>query len=169
MDRSRPRPGPWDFPGKNTGVCCHFHLQGIFLTRGLRLHLLHWQADSLPVRKVQPLFVKKWKIYIFDQSVSLFVHVHGQRTRRLFLWIVMCLLLSGGDVRIWGSSAPLFLPPKMVMKVLNIITDLTKRNSKWLWGTFNFAFCCSYLIFKSFYSVHRHFYNIQRHGLPRWW
>ena len=26
-------PCPWDFPGKNTGVGCHFLLQGIFLTR----------------------------------------------------------------------------------------------------------------------------------------
>ena len=25
---------PWDSPGKNTGVGCHFHLQGIFLTQG---------------------------------------------------------------------------------------------------------------------------------------
>ena len=24
---------PWDFSGKNTGVSCHFFLQGIFLTR----------------------------------------------------------------------------------------------------------------------------------------
>ena len=23
---------PWDFPGKNAGVGCHFLLQGIFLT-----------------------------------------------------------------------------------------------------------------------------------------
>ena len=26
---------PWDFPGKNTGVGCHFLLQGIFPTQGL--------------------------------------------------------------------------------------------------------------------------------------
>ena len=42
---------PWDFPGKNTGVDCHFLLQGIFLTQGLNpclLCLLHWQAGSLP-------------------------------------------------------------------------------------------------------------------------
>ena len=26
---------PWDFPGKNTGVCCSALLQGIFLTQGL--------------------------------------------------------------------------------------------------------------------------------------
>ena len=38
---------PWDFPGKNTGVGCHFLLQGIFLTQGSNLSLLHWQADSL--------------------------------------------------------------------------------------------------------------------------
>ena len=38
---------PWNSPGKNTGVGCHFLLQEIFLTQGLNLHLLHWQADSL--------------------------------------------------------------------------------------------------------------------------
>ena len=44
---------PWNFPGKNTRVGCHFLLQGIFLTQGLNLYLLcllHWQADSLPLR-----------------------------------------------------------------------------------------------------------------------
>ena len=36
----------------NTGVSCHFLLQGIFPTQGWNLHLLyslHWQADSLPL------------------------------------------------------------------------------------------------------------------------
>ena len=32
---------PWDFPGKNTGVDCHFLLQEIFLTQGLNLGLPH--------------------------------------------------------------------------------------------------------------------------------
>ena len=43
---------PWKFPGRSTGVGCHFLLQGIFPTRGSNpglLHLLHWQADSLPL------------------------------------------------------------------------------------------------------------------------
>ena len=31
----------WDFPGKNTGVGCHFLSQGIFPTQGSNLHLLH--------------------------------------------------------------------------------------------------------------------------------
>ena len=30
---------PWNFPRKNTGVDCHFQLQGILLTQGLNLHL----------------------------------------------------------------------------------------------------------------------------------
>ena len=29
---------PWDFPGKNTRVGCHFLLQGIFPTQGLNQH-----------------------------------------------------------------------------------------------------------------------------------
>ena len=37
-----------DSPGKNTGVGSHSLLQGIFLTQGSNLHLLCWQADSLP-------------------------------------------------------------------------------------------------------------------------
>ena len=32
---------PWDSPGKNTGVDCHFLLQGIFSTQGLNLGLPH--------------------------------------------------------------------------------------------------------------------------------
>ena len=45
-------PRLWNFPGKNTGVGCHFLLQRIFPTQGsnlLLLRLLHWQADSLPL------------------------------------------------------------------------------------------------------------------------
>ena len=43
---------PWNSPSQNTGVDCHFLLQGIFPTQGLNpclQRLLHWQADSLPV------------------------------------------------------------------------------------------------------------------------
>ena len=32
---------PWDFPGKNTGVGCHFFLQEIFPTQGLNPDLPH--------------------------------------------------------------------------------------------------------------------------------
>ena len=34
-------------PGKNTEVGRHSLLQGIFLTQGLKLGLLHWQIDQI--------------------------------------------------------------------------------------------------------------------------
>ena len=39
---------PWASPGKNTGVGCHFLLQGIFLTQGSNSGSPALQADSLP-------------------------------------------------------------------------------------------------------------------------
>ena len=48
---------PWGFPGRNTGVGCHFFLQGIFLIQvssSSLLSPLHWQADSLPLS--HPIF-----------------------------------------------------------------------------------------------------------------
>ena len=42
----------WNSPGKNTGVGCHFLLQGIFPTQGSNpslLDLLCWQVASLPL------------------------------------------------------------------------------------------------------------------------
>ena len=44
---------PWDSQGKDTGVSCHFLLQGIFLTQGSNLGLLHWQADPLPLNHLE--------------------------------------------------------------------------------------------------------------------
>jgi len=53
---------PWDSPGKNSGVGCHFLLQGIFLTQRWKWHhlcLLHWQADFLPLCHLTP--THHWK------------------------------------------------------------------------------------------------------------
>ena len=48
---------PWDFPGKKTGVGCHFLLQGIFPTQGSNLHLLKRQVNSLPLMPRGRLFL----------------------------------------------------------------------------------------------------------------
>ena len=45
-------PLPMEFSRQETGVGCHFLLQGIFPTQGSKpchLHLLDWQVDSLPL------------------------------------------------------------------------------------------------------------------------
>jgi len=47
---------PWNSPGKNTGMGCHFLLQRIFPTQGSNLcllHVLHSQADSLPLSHLE--------------------------------------------------------------------------------------------------------------------
>ena len=49
-------------PGKNSGVCCHFCLQGIFLTQGLNLgflysrQILYWLSNQgTPKSRISPL------------------------------------------------------------------------------------------------------------------
>ena len=64
---ARQAPLSMNFSGKNTGVGSHSLLQEIFLTQGLDLGLLHWQADSLlsePPGKPKPhLFLVPQPIY----------------------------------------------------------------------------------------------------------
>ena len=42
-----------DFSGKNTGLGCHFLLQGDFPDQGSNSYPLHWQVDSLPTWEIQ--------------------------------------------------------------------------------------------------------------------
>ena len=44
---------PRDFPGKNTGIVCHFLLQGIFLTQGMNPGFLH-------CRQIFFFFLQPW-------------------------------------------------------------------------------------------------------------
>ena len=52
--------------GKNTGVGCHFLLQGVFPTQRLNLSLLHLQADSLEKLSHQgnPC-IRKWGLMVW--------------------------------------------------------------------------------------------------------
>ena len=64
---------PRDFPGKNTGVGCHFLLQGIFPTQGSNpsfLCLLHWQAGSLPL----PTLKKERKKFLLICQSYISIH-----------------------------------------------------------------------------------------------
>ena len=61
---------PWDFPGKNTRVGCHFLLQGIFPTQGSNprfLRLLYWWVDPLPLCHLGSL-VKCHKVVIYSSK-----------------------------------------------------------------------------------------------------
>ena len=63
---------PRDSPGKNTGVGCHFLLQGVFLTQGLNWCPLHWQAGSLPLSQRGSL--------LFEHTINIFQGFYPQQT-----------------------------------------------------------------------------------------
>ena len=61
---------PWNFPGKSTGVGCHFLLQGIFPTQGLDPGLLHCRQiiynlsqslSKLWILKKKPVNSQNWR------------------------------------------------------------------------------------------------------------
>ena len=108
---------PWDFPGKNTGVGCHALLQGIFLTQGLNLYLLHllgWQADVPPGKPVI-----KYSSY--------------------FLWYLYCLLdmflVSNNEFFSFGEST------KIGEETAVRRTHLLGRPLLNRWGALNSWFC----------------------------
>ena len=74
--RSRPL-CPWDFPGKNTGVDCHFLLQGIFPTQGsnhsswIGRQILYSEQSEKPNYKLP---AKKTTTIIFHHVV---LHIHN--------------------------------------------------------------------------------------------
>ena len=89
---------------ENTGVGCHFFLQGIFLTQESNLPSPGWQADSLPLHhqashKYGMGTVKKWQtsrsplLSVGDENISRDSHNHQKHSfipwapsRPLRLW-----------------------------------------------------------------------------------
>ena len=79
---------PWNFFGRNTGVGCHFLLHRVFLIQGSNpclLHLLHCQADSLPLsylgnpRRVV-LHALKWnsRLFVTRSTICQVVYFHSK-------------------------------------------------------------------------------------------
>ena len=87
---------PEIFPGKNTGVGCHFLLQGIFPTQELNLSLLYllsWQAVSLPLmlpgKPLMPHRQKQFRYWKCAEKRYLFIltHIHTHtHTYMNLLW-----------------------------------------------------------------------------------
>ena len=94
---------PWTFSGKNTGVGCHFLLQGIFATQGSNPHLwhnLHQPAHSLPLRHLgSPISSKNIFKLITHFDNLFFTHnleviVHTQLCVYVNLSLLFYLFLS---------------------------------------------------------------------------
>ena len=98
---------PWKFPSKNTGVGCHFLLQGIFLTQGSNLHLLpllHWQILYHCTTWEAPILVNsaqvnsnflcpKWQTWSVCTTQSLFIRVGRWGTN----WLKWTLVSVGAE------------------------------------------------------------------------
>ena len=49
-----PCQAPRNSPGKNIGTCCHFFLQGIFLTQGLTMNISYIYLQLFIIYKYSP-------------------------------------------------------------------------------------------------------------------
>ena len=84
-----------DSPGKNTRMGCYFLLQGIFLTEGSNprpLHLLHWQAGSLPLCHLGS--PNQLYMYIYQLFFRLFSHIGHYRVLSEVLCAIQLVLIS---------------------------------------------------------------------------
>ena len=77
---------PWNSPGKNTAMGCHFLLQGIFPPEESNLHLLHWQVNSLP---------------LIPHGISLgTIYIHMCMCTYICIYICVCWVLVASG-RLW--------------------------------------------------------------------
>ena len=115
---------PWDFPGKNTEVGCHFLLQGIFPTQGSNLHLLcllHWQADSWPLSKLGGYSVLTTKNlvpfittqlaflthFVLPPALLLLSHCYSVICVLVLVWLGLCILFY--PTLEWNHTVCVFL------------------------------------------------------------
>ena len=71
---------PWDFPGKNVGVGCHFFLQGIFLAQGWNPGLLHCRQILYQLSYQESVWVWVWvSLSVLPNSLQ----SHGLQPTRL--------------------------------------------------------------------------------------
>ena len=99
---------PWNFPGKNTGVRCHFLLQGIFLTEGLNPCLScfpHWQTVSLSAHHLGSLVL--FFMFFSDLSQDIEYSSLCYRTLLPILSMYSCLNPTNPKFPNQSSLAPL--------------------------------------------------------------
>ena len=88
-----------DSPGKDTGLGCHFLLQGIFPTQGLKLYVLHGWANALPLTHLKSVVAQSCPTLCDPTDCSLpGSSVHGMLQAGILEWAAMP---SSG-----GSSPP---------------------------------------------------------------
>ena len=115
---------PWDFPGKSTGLGCHFLLQGIFPTQGSNSGLPHCRQtlyrlsnylnDCLNFLK---FMLYKWTFHspINDHFQSITVMINIEHTRKIIasnsstrgVLEPKCMNIIGSSHNLWQTEANL--------------------------------------------------------------
>ena len=67
----------------NTGLGCHFLLQGIFPTQGWNPHVLHWQADSLPLSQQESLFKGRAQVFTYTVPTAIVMYFENHSEKLL--------------------------------------------------------------------------------------
>ena len=121
---------PWDTPGKNTGVDCHFLLQMIFPTQGLNLGLLHCRQTLYPLSHRGSPFT----------PISNYMLFYGNFNSEIFsLFLFLC------SITVICLDVNLFLfisPGKYQLSLLNLESLISFRE-------FSATDLCSFYLFPS--------------------
>jgi len=85
---------PWDSPGKNTGVGCHFLFQGIFPTQGLMPHLLHcrWICCQWATREALSIVYVVYIVYVY--CTYIYYMRACECAKSLQLCLILCSLID---------------------------------------------------------------------------
>ena len=144
IDGSPPDCCPWDSPGKNTGVGCHF-----------LLHTRVWDECSFVQQfehsLVLPFFEIEMKTDLFQSCGHCWVFQ--------ILWHIECSTFTASSFWIWNSSTGIASPPIALFIVMLSKAHLTSHSrmsgsrlvtmSSWLSGSWR-----SFLYSSSVYSCH---------------
>ena len=119
---------PCSYPGRNTGICCHFLLQGMFPTQGLNPGLLHCKQTLLTEPCIHlfnfilahsskifssclhslllppPLLASTCVIWWnFNSCLLLRSLIHAQQSA---LWFSFCSLVPKREKKLWDKLFP---------------------------------------------------------------
>ena len=115
---------PWDSPGKNTGVGCHFLLQGILLTQGSNPGLWHCRQMLYPLSHqgspASTLAVVKsvWPPKLLSGFKSLFYHL-----------LVLCVCVCVCEVT---QSCPILCGPRDCSPLGAPVCGILQARMEWV-------------------------------------
>ena len=107
---------PWDFPGKNTGVGCHFLSQEIFLTQGLNSYLPHCRQTCYHLRVPNKYLFNLPKVFghclenhLFSFHILFLISKSTFLFSECFFLIYNTLSLNNFSSLLHSQSFPLFI------------------------------------------------------------